>query len=186
MSRANLTSARGDTAPIINRSDASLDAGVATEQLWKQFKESTVPRLKDIETQIAGRQDDFIAEATDSANKASEMAIRQSELSREALGIQLNTVDQESTDRLGVLSSSMAGISAKNEAVSVADDVNTNQAAALTSVQTGLTQDAIANLQGAANLEDSRKAGDSARRTAASSQNLQTVGTTAMLALAFM
>lgn len=176
---------------VIDKPTSSLGAGSlnvedATEQLWAQFQESTVPTLKDIESQITGRQTAFVDEATESVNKTSNMLQQQAAANRESLGISLNSREQESSDRLGVLGRASSMVSAKNDAVDVADGINKGQAAALTSVQTGLTQDALSNLQGSANLADAREGADAANQTAANGQNLQTMGTVATMAMMFM
>lgn len=183
----NPDSRRGDSdISGIHTYNGGIDAGQASQQLWNQFKEGTLPRLKDIESQLATRQGEFVLEATDSANKAVEMADQQANLSRETLGIKLDSGQQASNERLKQLSLASATTSAQNEAVDVAGEVNKNQAAALTSVQTGLTQEALGNLTGAATLKDARERGDIARDDAAKSANTATAATVVTLAAMMM
>ena len=166
------------------------NGGITAEQantnLWNQFKENTLPKLKDIEYQLKTRTGDFVNEATASANKAVDMADNQSALSREALGISLTPEQQAYNSRMSQLGLATSTVSAQNEAVDVAQDVNKKQAAALTSVQTGLTQEALGDLTGAQTLEDGREANYLAAKGQASAANRQTAGTVVALAAMMM
>jgi hypothetical protein len=180
-----------DGARVIENSRASTPApslaganplADARQSIWEQFKNSTIPRLKDLEAQMRGRRDLFITEATDSANKAVELGERQSELSREALGISLTAEQQEGQDRLTKLGAVSSQVSAQNEAVDIAGDINKSQANTLTSIQTGIQIDALDNLTGASSLKDVREGRNAGSRAGARNENLQTIGTVVGLA----
>lgn len=163
----------GSIGPRINSSSA---AG-ARQTLWNQFQNTTVPTLREMEHQLKTRQGRFVEEATDSANKAQYMAENQARINREALGIELTPEQAKAQKRLDILGGASSSVAAQNEAVDIAREVNTSQANSLLNIQTGITTEALGDLQGADSLKDAREGNDAGRKAQARSQNMATAGT---------
>lgn len=154
----------------------------ARQQLWNQFTSDVLPRISGIEEQIKQRRSDFIMEAEEGVNKAVALSRNTAAVGRESLGIALSPEEERAQERLLQLGGSSAQVSTQNEAVDIADEVNERQAGALLSIQTGLQQEALGELQGAASLKDARLAGDAQRKAQAKASNTATLASVAMIA----
>lgn len=161
---------------------APITAESARQQLWNQFTDDVLPRISGIEEQMKQRRSDFMLEAEEGVNKAIALSRNTAEVGRESLGISLSPEEERAQERLFQLGGASAQVATQNEAVDIADEVNERQAGALLSIQKGLQQEALGELQGAASLKDARLAGDAQRKAQARSSNTATLATVATIA----